>query len=302
MPQLGEYQLTFLLTGLGAVALARQPDGIAADLGRALRRLRSTPEPVALDAVDLLPSHVDVADAPLHEGDVVLAVAAVAVRFGGVQALSDVSFEARAGTVTGIIGPNGAGKTTLFNVLTGLQRPDAGQVLLRGVDVSRAPTHKRARLGLARTFQRLEVFGSLTVLDNVRAAAEIRHGRAGQLATAEEALRRVGLEHLAHVPVWVGGNSLRSLRRAIDQGEGWMPFGLSLDQLDAILGQVERPEGFDVVLGPSRQLDPLGDADRVRRTVDRLAQAGATVASVSLAADSKTHYVEQIHALKELVP
>jgi len=218
VPQLGEYQLTFLLTGLGAVALARQPDGIAADLGRALRRLRSTPEPVALDAVDLLPSHVDVADAPLHEGDVVLAVAAVSVRFGGVQALSDVSFEARAGTVTGIIGPNGAGKTTLFNVLTGLQRPDAGQVLLRGVDVSRAPTHKRARLGLARTFQRLEVFGSLTVLDNVRAAAEIRHGRAGQLATAEEALRRVGLEHLAHVPAHrlpTGQARLLELARAL---------------------------------------------------------------------------------------
>jgi branched-chain amino acid transport system permease protein len=116
VPQLGEYQLTFLLTGLGAVALARQPDGIAADLGRALRRLRSTPEPVALEAVDLLPSHIEATDAPLHEGDVVLSVAGVSVRFGGVQALSEVSFQARAGTVTGIIGPNGAGKTTLFNV------------------------------------------------------------------------------------------------------------------------------------------------------------------------------------------
>jgi probable F420-dependent oxidoreductase len=138
-------------------------------------------------------------------------------------------------------------------------------------------------------------------------------GRGARADQALATLRRVLEEGLAgyvldpapvqpHVPVWVGGNSLRSLRRAVDQGEGWMPFGLSLDQLDAILGQVDRPEGFDVVLGPPKPLDPLADADRVRRTLDRLAQAGATVASVSLAADSKMHYVEQIHALKELVP
>jgi probable F420-dependent oxidoreductase len=104
------------------------------------------------------------------------------------------------------------------------------------------------------------------------------------------------------VPVWVGGNSLRSLRRAVDQGQGWMPFGLNLEQVSSLLDQVHRPARFDIVLSPPRPLDPQGDADRVRRTLDRMSQVGATVASVALAADSKTHYVEQIHALKELVP
>jgi ABC-type branched-subunit amino acid transport system ATPase component/branched-subunit amino acid ABC-type transport system permease component len=217
VPQLGEYQLTFLLTGLGAVALARQPDGIAADLARAFRRRFPTPAPAPLPALEL-PTHVELAEVPVQEGHVVLSVAGVSVRFGGVQALTDVSLEARAGTVTGIIGPNGAGKTTLFNVMTGLQRPDSGHVLLGGIDVSKAATHKRARLGLARTFQRLEVFGSLTVLDNVRAAAEIRHGRAGQLDMAEAALRRVGIEHLAGIPAHrlpTGQARLLELARAL---------------------------------------------------------------------------------------
>lgn len=103
------------------------------------------------------------------------------------------------------------------------------------------------------------------------------------------------------VPVWVGGNSLRSLRRAVDLGDGWMPFGTSLHDLRSMLEQVERPDGFDVVLGPPGLLDPLGDGDRVRRVLDRLERAGATATSVGLSAESRTHYVEQIHALKELI-
>jgi probable F420-dependent oxidoreductase len=103
------------------------------------------------------------------------------------------------------------------------------------------------------------------------------------------------------VPVWVGGNSQRSLRRAVELGDGWMPFGLSRERIGSLLSQVERPEGFEVVLGPPGPLDPLGDPDRVRRALERLEEAGGTVASVALAADSRSHYVEQIHALKELV-
>lgn len=104
-----------------------------------------------------------------------------------------------------------------------------------------------------------------------------------------------------HVPIWVGGRSLRSLRRAVELGEGWMPFGLSSEEVQSMLADVEPPPGFDVVLAAPRPLDPIGDADRVRRAVERLEASGATVASVALAAESKSHYVEQIHALKELI-
>jgi branched-chain amino acid transport system ATP-binding protein len=127
----------------------------------------------------------------------VLEVADVTVRFGGITAVSDVSLTAAAGDITGLIGPNGAGKTTTFNVITGLQQPTRGRIYLNGKDASHLPPFKRARLGVARTFQRLEVFGSLTVYENILAAAEFRrswsHDDTSPRAVAAEIVARVGL-------------------------------------------------------------------------------------------------------------
>ena len=99
----------------------------------------------------------------------------VKVRFGGNIALDDVSISVEAGSVTGLIGPNGAGKTTLFNTITGLQALTSGQIIFNDKDVTKEPPHKRTRMGLARTFQRLELFTTLSVRDNVRVAGEIRN-------------------------------------------------------------------------------------------------------------------------------
>ena len=130
-----------------------------------------------------------------------LEVAGVEVRFGGVVALRGVDLVVDAGSVTGLIGPNGAGKTTLFNVVTGLQKPQGGRVLLDDEDIVGMAPHRRARLGIARTFQRLEIFGSLTVRENILVAAEIRRrwSRDGSnpRRITESVLDQVGLREVA---------------------------------------------------------------------------------------------------------
>ena len=125
----------------------------------------------------------------------------VTVRFGGTAALDRTSIGVERGVITGLIGPNGAGKTTLFNVVCGLLAPQAGRVVLDGTDITSAPPHRRARLGLARTFQRLELFTSLTVRDNVRVGGDIRNrwtrGRADSGSDAERIIEMTGLGAIA---------------------------------------------------------------------------------------------------------
>jgi branched-chain amino acid transport system ATP-binding protein len=125
-----------------------------------------------------------------------LSVENVTRRFGGVVALEEVSFEVPAGEIVGLIGPNGAGKTTAFNVITRLYPPDAGRVVLDGRDLLRTPPHRVVRRGVARTFQNVALWPSLTVIDNVRVGAQSRRGG----RTPDELLEYVGLADVAYRP------------------------------------------------------------------------------------------------------
>jgi branched-chain amino acid transport system ATP-binding protein len=107
--------------------------------------------------------------------DALLEVTGVTMRFGGSVALHDVAITAAAGTITGLMGPNGAGKTTMFNCVTGLLPPSSGEIRFDGHDITTLPPFKRARRGISRTFQRLELFTSLTVRDNIAVAGQIRN-------------------------------------------------------------------------------------------------------------------------------
>ncbi|NJD91805.1 MAG: ABC transporter ATP-binding protein [Geobacter sp.] len=96
-----------------------------------------------------------------------LEVRSLTQRFGGITALEDISFAVKKGQITGVIGPNGAGKTTLFNIVTGIYTQTSGSVSLEGADISSLPAEKLAPKGLVRTFQNIELFGNMTVLENV---------------------------------------------------------------------------------------------------------------------------------------
>jgi branched-chain amino acid transport system ATP-binding protein/branched-chain amino acid transport system permease protein len=151
---------------------------------------------------------------PTADGDVILQAVGVSRDYGGVHAVSGVSFSVRRGTVTGLIGPNGAGKSTLLALLAGTDRVSSGRVLYRGEDVTAEPAYRRARMGLVRTFQLASEFRRLTVLENLLSAAPGNRGDslAGALAgrrywrrdetaavaQAAGVLHRFGLEALAN--------------------------------------------------------------------------------------------------------
>lgn len=197
--------------------------------------------------------------------DPALLVEGLTVRFGGVYAVSDVSLRVSPGETLGVIGPNGAGKTTVFDAISGLNRPSGGRVVVCGVDVTDKSPVVRSRLGLRRTFQRQQVFGRLSVIDNLLAAMEWRGGGGGTPADllglpsrrrrererrsrVEEVVRQVGLwevrdTYAGHLPV--GLARLMELARAVvDQ-----PSVLLLDEPTSGLDETEAAKLIAVVHG-----------------------------------------------------
>ena len=176
----------------------------------------------------------------------ILDVQGISRRFGGLQALSDITFSVPQGQIVGLIGPNGAGKTTFFSTLVGLVRPDRGSIRLDGAPVVGLKPHKVARLGMTKTFQNVALFGESSVLDNVLTAGLLRHDVDAAREEALKCLDRVGLRAIAHQQAGLLSFPERArveLARALCTG----PRVLLLDEVMAALNPVEMQEVMDLI-------------------------------------------------------
>jgi branched-chain amino acid transport system ATP-binding protein len=176
-------------------------------------------------------------------------------RFGGVVALDDLSLDVEQGEIAGLIGPNGAGKTTAFNVITRLYRPDAGDVVFDGESLLRTPSHRVVRRGIARTFQNVELFPSMSVLDNVLVGAHTRTG-----PFREHSVRKAAREVLDYV----------ELGQLADRPATGLPYG-TLKRIELARALVTRPRLLllDEPAGGLSHEEVERLAGFIRRTRDR---------------------------------
>jgi branched-chain amino acid transport system ATP-binding protein len=149
----------------------------------------------------------------------------VSLRFGGVRALTDVSFQVRPGEVFSIIGPNGAGKTSMVNCVSGRYRPTEGRILFDGRDITRLRPNRRAAIGIGRTFQNLALFGHMTVLDNIMVGRHhlLRHGFASGMAYWLGGAQREEIAHRREVEEIIDFLEIQHVRKAV---AGTLPYGL----------------------------------------------------------------------------
>ena len=233
------------------------PDGIWGFVGRLFRR-RVRPASAPAEPLELRPAvsgegvAAETRGRSLSAADIVLEVRGLAKYFGGLKAVDGVDFAVRRGEVHALIGPNGSGKTTTLNVVTGLYRATSGAIFVDGVDVTALPAHKRTSAGLARTFQNIRLFRSMTALENVVIGAErdgnglIEAGHAALSSRARAALDFVGLGARAHdtVPSFSYGHQrLIEIARALAAN----PTVLLLDEPAAGLNSSEKKALHDLL-------------------------------------------------------
>ncbi len=217
-----------------------------------------------------------------------LSAQGVTKMFAGITALDDVSLEVGDREIVGLIGPNGAGKTTFFNCLLGLLKLDAGSVRFEGRDLAGVPTHRRARLGIARTFQRIELFTGMTPREHFLVAERVRNGRGalwkdllflGRPTSAEKEHAQKMLDLLGLAPV--GDRSVESLSlglgRLVEIGRALMtqPKLVLLDEPSSGLDRHETEELAETLRGVQREqgvaiLLVEHDVDLVRNLVERV--------------------------------
>jgi len=189
-------------------------------------------------------------------GDVLLDVRGVTKRYGGLVANNDISFQVAAGELVGVIGPNGAGKSTLFDLLTGFQPADAGEVLLDGRPITRLRPDQISRLGVARTFQKLKPFTQMTVLENVMVGAfQKTTDPAGARRDAHKALERVGLADKAEARARVLSTGQRK-RLELARALATQPRLLLLDE---VTGGVDL-RSIPALVALVREVNALGTA------------------------------------------
>ena len=176
----------------------------------------------------------------------ILDVRSVSRRFGGLQALSEVTFSVKTHEIVGVIGPNGAGKTTLFSTLVGLIRPDTGSVSLDGKDLAGLKPHKVAGLGMTKTFQNVALFAESSVLDNVLTAGLLRHDVEAAREQALSCLDRVGLREVAGK---LAGNLSFPERARVELARALCtaPKILLLDEVMAALNHAEMAEIMQLI-------------------------------------------------------
>ena len=221
--------------------------------------------------------------------DTLLRLEALSKSFGGLQAVSDLSFDVKAGTITSLIGGNGAGKTTAFNLITGNLALDAGHIYFRGTRVDGLPPHKVARAGIARGFQELRLFNRLSASDNIEAAIPNQRG--------ESIIRAL-----------IGGRSLKDERKTTRARSSALLRELTIEtQADSLaerlsygqqkllsLGRLLAAEGELLLLDePTSGLSP-SMADDFCARVRRLTQAGKTILMIE-------HSVEIVMRLSDWI-
>lgn len=183
-----------------------------------------------------------------------LAVDSVSMHFAGLKALDEVSMEVRSGEIVGLIGPNGSGKTTLVNVITGVLRPSGGRVLVDGTVTSGKSPHRIARAGVARTFQSVRLFGTLTVRENIELAAiSAGRGRRAARESCTELMQRFGITRLGASlagSLAYGQERVVEIARALATGCSYLLLdepaaGLDEEESEVLLGQLGAlPEEF----------------------------------------------------------
>lgn len=228
-----------------------------------------------------------------------LEIASVSKTFGGLKAVNNVSLSVMPGTLTALIGPNGAGKTTLFALMSGFIRPDTGQVLFNGQDITGQSPDANARLGMARTFQIVQPFAAQTVRENIAVGAHLHtRSRAQALESAEAVAARVGLTAMldqAAGDLTVAGRKRLELARTL----ATQPRLLLLDEVLAGLNPQEIAEMIPVVRGIAQSGVTVLMIEHVMQAVMNLAQYVWVLAQGQLIAQGEPQVVTQDTAVVE---